>query len=672
LKKINKISVITVCLNSAGTIASTLDNVASQTFKNVEHILIDGGSTDGTVDIINKYGVTYFVSEPDNGIYDAMEKGVKASSGDIMIFLNSGDLFYDDKVCEDVVEFFNKTDSDIIFGDFQPYLINQSDKYDHDSFKPDKVCKLDMIKNRGYLKKNNIHHQALFYRREVFDKCSFVSSHWPQGSDYILNAQALLIYSFRAKYFPRIISKFALGGKSTSNYQREINDYKKLSTIISENYFSIPGTYDENEYVFDAERKYFSTLRNNIIQSKPYIFVRTLLIRFIKQIAKILQMLLFKLEPASNIINDFQKRTDSIYNVINENKLRLDKIDSKVQKIDSESYTSRASYQKLIDELQKCINKQLAQQSIDIKNHLVENYKIIFEAIRTLQKLNKTTNINIGKLLNEKLKENNDIKMVGYKITSQFDEDGIIQYLLSNIDLEKKIFIEFGVENYTESNTRYLMEKDNWAGLIIDQDYQNIEQIKNYDIYWKHNLQAICAFINRENINDLFINAGIKGDIGILSIDIDGIDYWVWEAIKIVSPRIVICEYNSIFGCVASVTVPYDPNFNRKQKHYSLLYAGASLSALAELGKQKGYALVASNTAGNNAFFVRKDCMNNFTEKTVKQVYVKAQFRESRSIEGRLTYIPIEEGIKIIGELPVYDLQTRNEKKVKDIEIAYV
>jgi hypothetical protein len=64
--------------------------------------------------------------------------------------------------------------------------------------------------------------------------------------------------------------------------------------------------------------------------------------------------------------------------------------------------------------------------------------------------------------------------------------------------------------------------------------------------------------------------------------------------------------------------------------------------------------------------------MNNFTEKTVKQVYVKAQFRESRSIEGRLTYIPIEEGIKIIGELPVYDLQTRNEKKVKDIEIAYV
>ena len=665
MKKINKISVITVCLNSVGTIAITLHNVASQTFKNVEHILIDGGSIDGTVDVINKYEVTHFVSEPDNGIYDAMEKGVKASSGDVMIFLNSGDLFYDDKVCEDVVEFFNKTNSDIIFGDFLPFLINPSDKYDHESFTPNQVCKLDMIKNRGYLKNHNIHHQALFYRSEVFEKCSFFSSYWPQGSDYILNAQALLLNGFRAKYFSRTVTKFALGGKSTSNYQQELNDYKKLSTIISELYFNIPVIYDLNEFVFDTKKQFIRIMKINLKQTKSYVFVRALYIRLIKQIAKILQTLIFKLEPASNIIIDFQKRTDSIYHVINENKLRLDKLNMQVN-------AAASNYQNTIDVLKKSINKQLMLNSNNINNQLKENFKIIAEEIWTLQQSIKNSNINIGKLLNEKLKEHNDIQKVGYKVTSQFDEDGIIQYLLNNMDLQKKIFIEFGVENYRESNTRYLMEKDNWAGLVIDQDCNNIEQIKNNDMYWRHNLQAICAFINRENINDLFMNAGIKGDIGILSIDIDGIDYWVWEAIKIVSPRIVICEYNSIFGYVDSVTVPYDPNFNRKQKHYSLLYAGASLSALAELGKQKGYALVASNTAGNNAFFVRKDCMNNFTEKTVKQVYVKAQFRESRSIEGRLTYIPIEEGIKIIGDLPVYDLQTGNEKKVKDIEIAYV
>ena len=126
-------------------------------------------------------------------------------------------------------------------------------------------------------------------------------------------------------------------------------------------------------------------------------------------------------------------------------------------------------------------------------------------------------------------------------------------------------------------------------------------------IYWRYSLNAVCAFVDAANINQLLGDNGATGDIGLLSIDIDGNDYWVWRAIEVVSPRIVVCEFNGIFGSKAKVSVPYDPAFERGRAHYSFLLAGASLSALAHLGVQKGYRLVGINSAGNNAFLVRQD-----------------------------------------------------------------
>jgi len=244
-----------------------------------------------------------------------------------------------------------------------------------------------------------------------------------------------------------------------------------------------------------------------------------------------------------------------------------------------------------------------------------------------------------------------------FRVFSQWGEDGIIQKLIRHIDIGEKIFIEFGVENYTESNTRFLLTNNNWSGLVIDGSQSNIDYIKRDKIYWQYNLKAECAFITKENINQIFEKNGIKGDIGILSIDIDGNDYWVWEAITTVNPAIVIIEYNAKFGSDLSVTVPYESDFVRSKKHYSMIYYGASLKALYILGSKKGYTLVGCNSNGVNAFFVRNDLMvNEIKEVTVADGYFSNLFRESRDIDGKLMYLSPEEELKLILTMPLIEI----------------
>ena len=245
-----------------------------------------------------------------------------------------------------------------------------------------------------------------------------------------------------------------------------------------------------------------------------------------------------------------------------------------------------------------------------------------------------------------------------FQVFSQWGEDGIVQMLLRHIEIPNKIFIEFGVENYTESNTRFLLVNDNWAGLVIDGSSENISYIKQDSIYWQRNIKAVQAFIDKDNINKIIAENGVKGEIGILSIDIDGNDYWVWEAIDVVNPAIVIIEYNSRFGKDKALTIPYDPHFVRSKAHYSMLYAGASLKALYNLGKLKGYSFVGCNSVGNNAFFVRQDLKPaTIKELTVEEGYVVSQFRESRDEQGNLSYLSWDEGSKMLSSLPLVNLE---------------
>lgn len=256
-----------------------------------------------------------------------------------------------------------------------------------------------------------------------------------------------------------------------------------------------------------------------------------------------------------------------------------------------------------------------------------------------------------------------------FKVFSQFGDDGIIQYLIHKIDIprEKQIFIEFGVQDYQESNTRFLLRNDNWRGLILDGDPSNIEYVIHSAEYWRHDLTAVAAFIDCDNVNDLFKQSGFSGEIGLLSIDIDGNDYWVWERIDSVNPIIVVAEYNSTFGAQLAVTVPYDAGFQRGLAHYSNLYWGASLQALSRLASRKGYVFVGCNGAGNNAYFVRADKLGSLKPISVEEGYVEARFRESRNRAGELSYLSGDAKLREIRDMPLYDLVANELRSVDEL-----
>jgi hypothetical protein len=296
--------------------------------------------------------------------------------------------------------------------------------------------------------------------------------------------------------------------------------------------------------------------------------------------------------------------------------------------------------------------------------------KLAYEKLgRRTRRYSETMLLLLGKQMSWQVAElptNTDLRRVGFKVFSQWDEDGIIQYLIHNLPIANKTFIEFGVENYEESNTRFLLMNDHWQGLVLDACAADIRYIQTDQIYWQYDLQAKCTWITRDNINSLLSEAGFSEDVGLLSIDIDGNDYWIWEAIESVRPRIVIVEYNSVFG-LQPLSVPYKDNFNRTAAHHSNLYFGCSLGALSHLAKIKGYRLVGSNVWGHNAFFVRADIAGAFRDLDAQEAYVLSKYRESRDERGRLTYVRGAERLKVIEHLPVVNVVTGETGRLGDL-----
>jgi hypothetical protein len=192
-----------------------------------------------------------------------------------------------------------------------------------------------------------------------------------------------------------------------------------------------------------------------------------------------------------------------------------------------------------------------------------------------------------------------------FRMFSLNGEDGIIQHVIRQINLPARSFIEFGVQNYYESNTRFLLLNNNWRGLVLDPDQRYIDVIKNSpEGQWRSDLRARRAMLTRENINDIFSEEGFTGELGLLSIDVDGMDWHLWEATTVVSPAIVVIEYNRNFPTDRAIVVPYDPEFDRHAIVPS--YYGTSLAALKMLGKKKGYRYLGASRHRANAFFVRE------------------------------------------------------------------
>ena len=278
-------------------------------------------------------------------------------------------------------------------------------------------------------------------------------------------------------------------------------------------------------------------------------------------------------------------------------------------------------------------------------NFFIKIFKFIFKPFfhkikkRNQETLDKSIILNAKKLINSQKFETTNINDYEFSAFSQWGEDGIINYLTERIDIQNKTFIEFGVENYLESNTRFLMMNKNWSGLIIDGNKKNVKEIRDSYFYWRYSLTAVNDFITTQNINNIFVSNGFEGNVGLLSIDIDGNDYWIWESINSIDPDIVIIEYNFRFGPDESVTIPYEADFDRRASDSSMIYYGASLSALTKLSNKKGYALVGTNLSGNNAFYIKRNLLNkNIQEQKVSECFREGYFREMRDKFGNLLF----------------------------------
>ena len=273
--------------------------------------------------------------------------------------------------------------------------------------------------------------------------------------------------------------------------------------------------------------------------------------------------------------------------------------------------------------------------------------------------------LHAAKVSGEKL---SDIRHAEFRVFSQYGEDGIIQHLISRVPIQRSAFVEIGVESYRESNTRFLLIHDNWEGAIFDVGNDHLRFLQQSGLSWRHSISAESLLLTRENVNDALERAGMTGDIGLLSIDIDGNDFWLIDAITVAQPRIIVAEYNSLFGPNLAVTVPYDPRFGRSRAHYSHLYFGASIAALAHVARRKGYRLIGTNSVGSNVFFVRNDVAGDLPDLDPEEAYVRSRFRQARGPRGKLLGRDDHDlAPGLIGDLPVHDVVTGNTLRLSSV-----
>lgn len=689
------ISVVTVCLNEREGIRLTLESVARQTFRRVEHVIIDGGSEDGTQEIVREYPVGYFVSEKDNGVYAAMEKGAGAASGDVLIFLNAGDTFYDVRVCEDVAAFFNNSRADIVFGNLLPVYLRASDTHDHGAFTSGRLLDLGYLKNRRQLYEESIHHQATFYRRWIFKRCSYLCPEPAASGEYNLLLNAVMKQKARVKHIPRPVARFALGGISTRHFAVEWTKYVKARDILRRLYCPEPESIKvENEMEFIHpfpgapaprwwERSRCKQMLKQTILFRMYerlarsLCARTvnLLMPLFENMQEVQTQRLFNdLSQLlqENLQSQLTETRRQIYKEVNKSLHELQRQGALLHKRMTEMARQlpavASEVEKSCGDLRH-MGRELHAELAGMGSHLPLIATEVTQGFRDLRNTGARLQINMAGIF-RKVNTAEDFSSHGFRVSSQWDEDGLIQYLISRAETARS-FVEIGVGDYSEANTRFLLQEDNWSGLIIDSNSLNTEKVRASELYWRHSLEALAAFVDCENINQLLLENGVDGEIGLLSIDVDGVDYWLWKAIASVSAQIVICEYNGLFGSEAQVTVPYDPRFDRTEKHYSRLYAGASLAALNRLGHQKGYTLIGTNCGGNNAFFMRNDVLARSSVRPSASPYTRPMFREARNRDGSLSYLDIAKGIELIKDLDVYDVAQNRLVKIQKIPLVY-
>ena len=232
------------------------------------------------------------------------------------------------------------------------------------------------------------------------------------------------------------------------------------------------------------------------------------------------------------------------------------------------------------------------------------------------------------------------VEETGFRVFSQFEEDGKLLFIFSLIGMSNRTFIEFGSDDGVNSNSANLYFNFGWTGLFMDGNPKAIERGRRFFARHPHphvhRPKFVETYINRENINDLIRKNGFEGEIGLLSIDIDGNDYWIWDAITVVQPQVVIIETHNEFG-MNDIIVPYDPDYVYPGKHP--VYHGASPVAMNKLAKRKGYRLVGANDLGFNLIFVR----NGICDELLPEVSVASVLTHPSNAEAQKRFEAVKD-----------------------------
>lgn len=235
---------------------------------------------------------------------------------------------------------------------------------------------------------------------------------------------------------------------------------------------------------------------------------------------------------------------------------------------------------------------------------------------------------------------------VGFRVHSEFEEDGILLYIFSLIDTTNKRVVEICAGNGAQCMAANLIVNHGWEGLLFDGDERNIAEstkfFASHRSTFAHPPIIKHAWITRENINELIGSADFKGEIDLLSLDIDGNDYYIMEAIDVVKPRVIICEVQNVIPSDLALTIPYREDFYYKDGKQHEEFRSVSLLAMTKLLNKKGYRLVGGHQYGFNVFFILNGVGEDyFPEVSVESVY-----------DNSFTKLRIEEAWEEVKDLP--------------------
>ncbi len=231
-----KISIITVSYNSVETIEDTIKSVISQSYNNIEYIIIDGGSTDGTIKIIENYisSINYFISEKDKGIYDAMNKGISIATGDVIGFLNSDDIYFRTTIINEIMyEFTNNTSTSILYGNL--YYVNRSNT--------NKIIRTwkSMAYFNNFFEFGNVPpHPTLFVRNFIYQNIGLFNLNYKYASDYDFMIRLFKKNIYTSKYINKYIVKMRIGGLTSKNSLNRIKQNLEIYQIWNNNGYKMP------------------------------------------------------------------------------------------------------------------------------------------------------------------------------------------------------------------------------------------------------------------------------------------------------------------------------------------------------------------------------------------------------------------------------------------------